>query len=140
MQQAGYHTKKERIGAESDQEGIRTALARFYAGLSEHDLEMLEDATAPGFYLLEHGEYWSLEYTKERIGGKKPEGYSRQNRFDFKRIEVFGDQAFAVWDLFAHVCREGRETDLYWLESGTFRKITGRWKVHVLHSTRSTVA
>jgi len=140
MPQPGYHTNKERIGAECDLQGIQAALAQFYEGLSEHNLETLEAATAPGFYLLEHGEYWSLDYTMQCIGEQKPQGYSRKNRFDFKRIEVFGNQAFAVWDLFAHVRRDGKETDLYWLESGTFRKIAGTWKVHFLHSTRATVS
>jgi hypothetical protein len=140
MHQAGYHTKPELIGNERDLKDIQAALVRFYEGLSEHNLEMLENATAPGFHLLEHGEYWSLEYTKQQIGRQKPPGFARRNRFEFKRIEVFGDQAFAVWDLFAHVKREGKETDLYWLESGTFRKIADSWKVHFLHSTRGTVS
>lgn len=140
MHQAGYHSDKEYIGPKSDLEDIQKALAQFYEGLSEHKLETLEYATAPGFYLLEHGEYWDLEYTKARIGQHKPEGFSRSNRFDFKRIEVLGDQAFAVWDLFAKVNRDGKQSDLYWLESGTFKKTTSGWKVHFLHSTRSTAS
>jgi hypothetical protein len=139
MHQAGYNTNKELIGAAGDLEDIQACLKGFYEGLSEHDLETLEKSTAPGFYLLEHGEYWSLDYTKHRIGKRKPPGHSRKNRFDFKRIEVFGNQAFAVWDLHARVCREGAENDLYWLESGTFKKIGDNWKVHFLHSTRAPV-
>lgn len=139
MHQPGYSASKDFIGAESDLEGIHAALDQFYKGLSEHDLEMLEKSTAPGFYLLEHGEYWSLEYTKQSIGSKPTPGYSRKNRFDFKRIEVLGNQAFAIWDLHARVSREGIETDLYWLESGTFKKILGFWKVHFLHSTRGQI-
>jgi len=126
------------MGAESDLKEIQEALRRFYEGLSEHDLETLEASTAPGFHLLEHGEYWNLDYTKQRIGGAKPSGYARENRFDFKRIEVFGDDAFAVWDLHATVIREGAAKNLYWLESGTFKKAGGLWKVHFLHSTRGT--
>lgn len=138
MHQAGYNSDKEYIGPKSDLEDIKKVLAQFYEGLSEHKLETLEHATASGFYLLEHGEYWDLEYTKARIGQHKPKGFSRSNRFDFKRIEVLGDHAFAVWDLFANVHRDKKQSDLYWLESGSFKKTTSGWKVHFLHSTRST--
>jgi hypothetical protein len=138
MHSTKYTEAKFFLGQEYDLEGIQAALRGFYDGLSEHDLNMLEANVAPGYYLLEHGEYWNLDYTKYKIGNIKPEGFSRINRFDFKRIEVFGEDAFAVWDLYARVVRDGTERNLYWLESGSFKKIDGNWKVHFLHSTRGT--
>ncbi len=136
METKGYKGKRVRDGSQEDLEGIKAALRGFYAGLSEHDLKTFEANTAPGYHLLEHGEYWSLEYSKEMIGDTKPQGYARRNRFDFKLIEVYGETAFGVWDLHAEVAREGSVTSRYWLESGSFKKIEGVWKVHILHSTR----
>ena len=137
MRTTGYKEEHKLTGSEEDLSGIQAALRGFYEGLSEHDLEMLSANTAPGFYLLEHGEYWSLDYTKFQIGNIKPPGYSRSNSFDFKLIEVSGENAFAVWDLFAKVIRDDTETDLYWIESGSLKKIGGIWKVYMLHSTRA---
>ncbi len=138
MHTKGYQEKKVFIGKESDIQGIQEALKGFYEGLSEHDLKTLEANTAPGYYLLEHGEYWNLDYTRQKIGHTKPEGFARSNRFDFKRIEVFGDDAFAVWDLHAKIVRDNTVNHLCWLESGSFKAIDGIWKVHFLHSTRTT--
>jgi len=138
MPTTGYKEKKKLKGSKEDLEGIKAALRDFYKGLSEHDLETLSINTTQDFYLLEHGEYWSLDYTKFKIGNTKPPGYSRSNTFDFKLIEVFGDDAFAVWDLRADVIREGTENQLYWIESGSLKKNDGIWKVHILHSTRAT--
>lgn len=138
MHTKGYKEEKAFIGKESDLQGIQAALRGFYDGLSEHDLKTLETHTAEGYYLLEHGEYWGLDYTKQKIGQTKPDGFCRSNWFDFKRIEVFGDDAFAVWDLRAKVVRNGTQQTLHWLESGSLKQIEGTWKVHFLHSTRVT--
>ena len=135
MDAKGYQNQ-QLIGPEGDLLGIQAALRGFYEGLSEHDFSSLDKHTAPGFYLLEHGEYWNLGYLKNQIGDLKPAGFVRKNHFDFKRIEVFGDDAFAVWDLFAKVVRDQSQHDLYWLESGTLKRLDGHWKVHFLHSTR----
>ena len=140
MPAAGYNEPKINNGSANDIAGIKDALRGFYTGLSEFDMKALEANTAPGYYLLEHGEYWNLEYTQFKVGNEKPPGFSRSNRFDFKRIDIFGDDAFAVWDLFADVRKEARDFQLYWLESGSFKKVDGVWKVHFLHSTRSTPA
>lgn len=137
MKQCGYKDESTLIGPEVDLEGIKSALRGFYEGLSEFDMDRLAAHTAPGYYLLEHGEYWDLDTTRLKIGNEKPDGFSRSNRFEFKRIEVFGMDAFAVWDLFATVVRERETKELYWLESGSFKKSEGIWKVHFLHSTRS---
>lgn len=139
METKGYKGQKIEDGSEADRNGIKAALRGFYEGLSEHDLATFEVNTAPGYHLLEHGEYWSLGYSKCMIGDTKPDGYSRSNRFDFKLIEVYGETAFGVWDLYATVMRNGTETDRYWLESGSFKKIDGTWKVHILHSTRGEI-
>lgn len=139
MQTKGYQGPNTQDGSEPDLKGIKAALRGFYEGLSEHDLKTFEANTAPGYHLLEHGEYWSLGYSKFMIGDTKPDGYSRTNRFDFKLIEVYGETAFGVWDLHATVTRNGTKTDRYWLESGSFKKINDTWKVHILHSTRGEV-
>ena len=139
METKGFEGKKVQNGSEADLEGIKAALRGFYEGLSEHNLETFAANTAPGYHLLEHGEYWSFGYSKLMIGDTKPPGYSRSNRFDFKLIEVYGETAFGVWDLNATVVRDGTKTNRYWLESGSFKKINGTWKVHILHSTRGEV-
>ena len=124
------------LGDKDDLEGIQSALRGFYDALSEHNPKGFETVTASGFYLLEHGEYWDLGFLQHKIGDIKPPNFSRTNHFDFKRIEVIGEDAFAVWDLHAEIIRDATGTDRYWLESGSFKKIGSEWKVHFLHSTR----
>jgi hypothetical protein len=136
MLKNGYNEEPQLLGAKTDLEEIQSALREFYEALSEHDPKGFESITAPGFCLLEHGEYWDLGFLQHKIGDIKPPNFSRKNHFDFKRIEVFGEDAFAVWDLHAEIIRDARKTDRYWLESGSFKKIDGQWKVHFLHSTR----
>lgn len=73
---------------------------------------------------------------KIKIGPDKPAGFSRANRFDFKLIQAKDDHAFAVGDLYAQITRNETVTNLRWLESGSFKKSEGKWKAHILHSTR----
>ena len=135
-QSTGFKGAPVISGPEEDIAAIKTTLTDLYNALANRDANAYAAVTAPGYYVLEQGEYWDLDYTLHLIGQGKPEGYTRKDRLEYKIIEVYGDAAFVVWDLFAEVTRDGKVNDYQWLESGTLKKIEGEWKMQVLHSTR----
>ncbi|WP_224490894.1 nuclear transport factor 2 family protein [Robertkochia flava] len=135
-QTTGFKSDPVIHASPEDIRGIKQTLEGLYHALAERDAQAYGALTAPGYYVLEQGVYWDLEYTLNLVGQKKPEGYSRKDSLDYKIIEVCNDTAFVVWDLFAEVIRDGALTRYQWLESGTLKKIDGQWKVHILHSTR----
>ena len=93
------------------------------------------------YLLLEGGEIQDIE--KDISFMPKPEDeYHREDAFTFKSLKVHGDTAYIVYILNSDIRtkKEGAKK-LAWLESMIFRRGSGdRWRIALLHSTKSTKA
>jgi hypothetical protein len=61
--------------------------------------------------------------------------FERKNDFDFKYIGIFENTAYAVYRLKADFVDNGNSTEKNWTESVIFKKIKGKWKMELIHST-----
>ena len=136
-QETGFNPEDARAtGNTEDVDAIKSTLRNLYTALALGDTAKYSSHVTEDYYVLEDGEYWSLEYCLSLVAKKTGTNYQRTDHLDFKIIEVYGNNAFAVWDLDAEIIRDGEFFNYSWLESASMKKLNGEWKVHVLHSTR----
>ena len=66
----------------------------------------------------------------------RPSGYGRRDVFDFQSVRLYGDLASATYFLEAETVDDAMVRQRKWLESALMRRVDGRWRTSLLHSTR----
>jgi ketosteroid isomerase-like protein len=109
----------------------------FYAVFyKERDKQKYRSLLTDDYLLLENGELMDADGDLALMPTPEDQ-YTRKDEFDFRHVKVSGDSAYAVYVLNSdmqdkkHGARSGA-----WLESAVLRRVDGRWRVAVLHSTR----
>ncbi len=116
-------------------EVLKKVLADWFDGIRTQNLNKLNSLTTNDFVLFEDGRIWtndSLVRVNPKIGSIK-----RDWTFDFVKVEVdenSGDMVYYNHGVF--VINDTIQRKPEWLESATFRKVDGTWKLKFLHSTR----
>ena len=127
------------IQTQSDEEQIQALVQSMFDGLfSGFDSEKIPQYLTDDFILLEDGEIWDNQIIKNYLDGQKAKGNlpTRENRFEFLEIKIFGNRAWAAYKNWATIRRDGvilREA--HWLESITAIKTDSGWKMEMMHST-----
>lgn len=88
------------------------------------------------YLLIENGEVWNMEKEAEYYKQNTRRVIERSDYFDFKYIKISGNTAYAVYNLKSDIRESGKLTQKNWNESAIFRKIDGRWKIALIHSTK----
>lgn len=115
---------------------VKAAIEGNYAAYSGFDEVRYRSTTTDDFLLLEHGELIDREGDVAMMA-KPGTGFRRTDHFDFDAVKVHGDVAWAVYTLKAEIHDDKRGTrDREWLESAILKRVDGRWKMALLHSTR----
>ncbi len=117
-----------------DPEILKKILTDYFDGIKTQDLEKLNSLTTIDFVLFEDGVIWtndSLVTIKEKFSSFKGAW-----KFDNIRVNIDGSSGDIVY--FNHgdfVFNDTIKMKIDWLESATFRKVDGKWKMNFLHST-----
>jgi hypothetical protein len=85
--------------------------------------------------LLEHGELMNAE-DDVKMMRERPSGYARTDGFDFRSVGVHDDFAYATYFLDSEIVDDTQTRQGRWLESAVLRRLDGRWRIALLHSTR----
>lgn len=88
------------------------------------------------YLLIENGEIWNMEKEAAYYKQNAQRVIERSDNFDFKYIMISGNTAYAVYNLISDIKENGKLTQKNWNESAIFRKIDGRWKIALIHSTK----
>jgi ketosteroid isomerase-like protein len=118
-----------------DPEILKKVLTDWFDGIKTQDLNKLNSLTTNDFVLFEDGRIWtndSLVRTNPRITS-----ITRDWTFDFVKVEIHkesGDMIYYNHGVF--VINDTIQRKPEWLESATFKKVDGNWKLKFLHSTR----
>lgn len=119
-------------------EAIMRRLIQWYRafGTPGIDRDYYRSFMTDDYLLLENGELLDLAGDMALMD-KMSADYKRTDRFDFRRIRVDGDDAYAVYFLESDIVdsKEGAR-HRRWLESAIFRREGGQWRAALLHSTR----
>ena len=88
------------------------------------------------YMLLENGELLDVAGDMKFLD-QLPKDHTRTDRFDFRHVRVDGDHAYAVYFLQSDLndSAKGPRSRQY-LESALARRVDGKWRFAVLHSTR----
>lgn len=120
----------------SEDQKVQDVVVSFFEGLSERNMEKMQECTTPDFTILEHGVIWNIDTLVAFAGRPVPAGFKRINTFDFFQTEVRKDMAFVSYRNKADISKPGEQRTVQWLESAVFVKEGKAWKMKMLHSTR----
>lgn len=123
---------------ETDQAAIIRMLVQWYRafGNPRVDRAYYRSFLTDDYLLLENGELLGIAGDLALLE-KLPPDHTRTDRFDFRYINVDGDDAYAVYFLESDMndSKTGPRSRR-WLESAILRREGGRWRAALLHSTR----
>ena len=114
---------------------VQQVITCFFDALSVTNIPQMKAEVSDGFILLENGEIWTIDTLANKISRPKPEGYLRQNSFDFIETKVEKNRAFVYYKNKAEITSKTRNATVKWLESAILRKEKGRWRIEFMHST-----
>jgi ketosteroid isomerase-like protein len=122
--------------ASDDAAAVQQAIQDNYAAYSGFDEQKYRATTTDDFVLLENGELIDREGDVATM--PKPDtGFRRKDHFDFNSVKVEGHLAYAVYTLKSEIYDDVKGArSREWLESAILRRVDGRWKMALLHSTR----
>jgi len=120
---------------ENDSIAIVTLLKDDYKTMGTWDIKSHIEKCTDNYILIEKGEIWDMEKEKEHYMTNSHRVIDRKDYFDIKYIRIFDDIAYAVYNLKSDIIENGNLTAKNWNESVIFRKIDGRWKIELIHST-----
>ena len=117
-----------------DPEKLKTVLNSFFNSIGTHDLEKLRSTVTNDFILYEDGKLWNIDSAYMNIKRNLPFSvtYKMDNMKFFVDSES-GDVTYTNHGDF--VFNNSEKLSLDWLESATFRKINGAWKINLLQAT-----
>ena len=119
----------------TEQAEVQQVITRFFDALSIANIPQMKAEVSDGFILLENGEIWTIDTLANKISRPKPEGYLRQNSFDFVSTKIDKNRAWVYFKNKAEITSKTRNVTIKWLESVIFRKEKGRWRMEFMHST-----
>jgi len=114
---------------------VQQVITRFFDALSVANIPLMKAEVSDDFILLENGEIWTIDTLANKISRPKPEGYLRQNSFDFVSTKIDKNRAWVYFKNKAEITSKTRNMTIKWLESVIFRKEKGRWRMEFMHST-----
>jgi hypothetical protein len=119
----------------SEKAEVQQVVTRFFDALSVANIPLMKAEVSDDFMLLENGEIWTIDTLANKISRPKPEGYLRQNSFDFLSTKIDKNRAYVYYKNKAEISSKTRNATIKWLESAILRKEKGRWRMEFMHST-----
>jgi hypothetical protein len=123
-----YHKKTD------DPEVLKSVLEAYFDAIKNRDLDQMNAVTTADFILLEDGLIWNNDSLYNFLN--EFESYQPKWTFDYQRItidELSGNIVYLNHGDF--IFNDTTKIKYDWLESATFQKIDGNWKMNLLHST-----
>jgi len=126
----GCHPKP----ATDDPEKIKKVLTGYFEGIENKDTARMRALTTPDFMLYENGAVWNNDSAFMNIRRNMP--FTVKYKFGNFKIHVddtSGDVTYINHADFVFGPRGKKSLD--WIESATFRKSNGEWKMNFLQAT-----
>ena len=119
----------------ADTAAVKQMLVDWYAAYSTTDEARYREFMVEEYVLLENGTIMGLEDDLKAMRGRPP-GYRRKDAFDFRSVRLHGDLAYATYFLESEMVDDAKIGQRKWLESAVLRRVNGRWRCALLHSTK----
>ncbi|MBK6979911.1 MAG: nuclear transport factor 2 family protein [Cytophagaceae bacterium] len=118
------------------QQQVQQAIVKMFEDLSNRDAASLRLDCTPDVTFYEYGQVWNIDtLVFKAITLNKAGDFKRINSFDFIDTEVNSKMAWVSYRLSSAITRDGKPTNIQWLESAVLIRQKRHWKVKHLHST-----
>jgi len=117
-----------------DPEVLKKILTDYFDGIKSNDLDKLNSLTTTDFVLFEDGLIWTNDSLVKPI----PDVKSFKGTWTFDDMKVDIDQNSGDIIYYNHgdfIINDTIKMQVDFLESATFKKVDGQWKMKFLHST-----
>jgi ketosteroid isomerase-like protein len=119
-----------------DQQKVQQTVVDFFEALSNRDSISLKKYSTADIVLIEYGSIWNADtLIRKAIKLNTASDFKRTNTIDFISTTVTKNTAWASYNLFSEIIRDGKKVTIQWLETVIVLKKKKRWQIKVLHST-----
>jgi len=119
----------------NDSTEIIQLLKEDYKTMVNMDIKRHMNNCTEDYLLIEDGEVWNMEKESDFYRKNASRTIERKDHFDFKYIKIVGNIAYTVYNLKSDIIENRKLTQKNWNESTIFRKVNGKWKIALIHST-----
>ena len=115
-------------------EVLKKILTDHFDGIKTQDLDKLNSLTTADFVLFENGKIW----TNDSLVKPSPKVKSFKGEWTLDNVKVNIDQNSGDIIYYNHgdfIINDTIKRQVDWLESASFKKVEGQWKMKFLHST-----
>ncbi|HPH84124.1 MAG TPA: nuclear transport factor 2 family protein [Ferruginibacter sp.] len=119
-----------------DQQAVQQIVINLFEALSNRDSVSLKNSCTQDITLFENGSIWNADtLILKAITLNTATDFKRSNTFEFVSTTVDGHTAWATYHLHSDIIRNGKQSNVYWLETVVLQKVNEKWRINVLHST-----
>ena len=119
----------------SDSISIVKLLKDDYSTMGNWNISKHIQNCTENYLLIEEGEIWNMEKERKYYIENANRTIERKDYFDIKYVRVYGNTAYAVYNLRSDIKENSILKVKNWNESAIFRKLKGVWKIELIHST-----
>ena len=119
----------------TDSSEIIQLLKEDYKTMVTWDISKHKSLCTDDYLLIEDGEMWTMEKEAEHYRKSAHRILIRKDQFDIRFVKIQGNSAYTVYTLKSDITEGGKLITKRWNESVLFRKVQGRWKIALIHST-----
>ena len=119
----------------ADSIAIIQLLKSDYKPLQNFDIAAHTANCTSDYYLIEDAEVWSLQKEIEYFRLNASRRMTRKDQFTIRTLKLHGNVAYLIYELKSDITEGGKISTKYWTESAVFRKVAGKWKIALIHST-----
>jgi hypothetical protein len=115
-------------------EQLKAVLIGYFDGIETKDFQKMHDLTTEDFVLFEDG----VVFTNDSLFNMMNSFESFSADYNFENLKIYVDNRsgnIQYYNPGNFIFNDTIEVKLDWLESATFKKIDGEWKMDFLHST-----
>jgi hypothetical protein len=121
------------LPGQDDAEKMKAALTGFFHGIETQDFDELNRVTTSDFVLYEDGRIWNMDSAVMNIKSHMP--FKVKYQLNNIKINVDSHSGDVTYINHADFEFSAGKLSLDWIESATFRKIDGVWKINFLQAT-----
>jgi hypothetical protein len=114
-------------------EKLKAVLTDFFNSINTHDTAKLRSTTTADFMLYEDGRLWNIDSAFMNIKRHLP--FSVKYQMSNLKFFVDDESGDVTYTNHADFSFAQGNASIDWIESATFRKINGEWKINFLQAT-----
>jgi len=123
-----------------DSTEIMQLLKADYKTMVTNDIKTHRANCTDDYLLIEDGEIWNMEKEAAYYKQNEKRVIEREDHFALHYMKILDNTAYVVYNLRSDITENGKLSQKNWHESVIFRKVDGKWRIALIHSTKNNTA